>query len=110
MRSFITNRPLDEYYRNRFICSEVQPPMSAPGPAIKVDCEKRTELFRVYAKAIEEYFAAAMRELDLYRGVVPRHDYEQFRKAAEQARNFADQAKRALQRHLVEHQCDPRLF
>ena len=79
--------------------------MTTPAMVIGTVCKERLHLSEEYRKAAEEYFAAAMRELEHYRGVLSTADYEQLRKGVDQAKHFADRARRVLLRHIAEHCC-----
>ncbi len=82
-----------------------QTPMTTPAMVIGTVCKERIHLLEEYRKAAEEYFAAAMRELEHYRGVLSTADYEQLRKGVDQAKHFADRARRILLHHIAEHRC-----
>ena len=55
--------------------------------------------------ATEEYYAALKAELEHYRSVLHTADYEELRKGVEQARRFAELARRSLRRHVAVHRC-----
>jgi hypothetical protein len=77
--------------------------MAGPSPA-KL-CEEKARLLRENAKAMDDYFQATIRELERRRATYPTMDYEQLAEAVSCAKQFAEQARRALQRHVVSHGC-----
>ena len=57
-----------------------------------------------YGKATEAYLQS-MHELRVRVATSPKTDYERLRRAAEEARETAEQARIALDQHLAAHDC-----
>ncbi len=76
--------------------------MAAPAAGV---CEEKARLLRENEQAIDQYYQAALRELERHRATSTTPDYQQLAKAVYDARVFAERARRALQRHIAEHGC-----
>jgi hypothetical protein len=67
-------------------------------------CEEKTLLSRVYSFAASDYGRAVM-VLHERVGKLTKRDYEDIRSFSDKARETAEQARAALDKHTAEHGC-----
>ena len=73
----------------------------SPAPA---SCEEKTRLLHDHSIARSDYRRALML-LREQSGVMSKRDYDAIRVFAEKARELADQARAALDKHIADHGC-----
>ena len=79
--------------------------MTAPASATVEVCEERNILVKEYGRALDQYFAALMRDRELNRRALSTSDYQELCNGVEAARRFVDQARWSLRRHIMAHGC-----
>ena len=67
-------------------------------------CQEKTELVRAYSFAVADY-SRAIGVLESNIGILRKAEYIEVRSAAEQYRQQAEAARRALDDHVAEHGC-----
>lgn len=73
-------------------------------PAHGRDCEEKENLVRAYSIAASDY-ARAVLVLRAYSGQMLKPDYQKTKHFADAARDVAENARLALERHTAEHGC-----
>ena len=74
------------------------------GSLQKQPCEERLRLEDQYRARTNEY-SRSVDVLQKWLGMLKKQDYKEIREAMERARNGAERAKLALERHVAEHGC-----
>src|SRR5215467_7676030 len=92
----------------RHACNE--PPRDFLTPNMSVSesaapaCEEKARLLRLYAVA-ESHHQRAIQHLTWMLGVIKKPNYEDLHEFVETARDIAEDARKALDRHAAEHGC-----
>jgi hypothetical protein len=69
-----------------------------------MECKEKQKLLGDYQSATVQ-FAAAVDRLHCWRATSAREEYEEFRRASEDARLVSEKARLALEEHVSSHGC-----